>query len=404
MLKLPLSIVQIPAEHYSDYRYETIFKAYKWDPQVGDHNTISHHAIIITPEAAQELSLFAKQLSCEIINMEEALISRPDLYKTLGFSGKIKKHLGRISNYSRNENIRLMRFDFHPTDNGWKISEVNSDVPGGLPEASVLPQIAGKFFEGSIVGENVAQHILNSFQAKLKPGSRIAFVHATSYADDRQVMQFLADCFEQNSFQTIFTDPSHIRWENRQPYCSLSGGNDKIDGIIRFFPLEWFASLPRESDWRWYFDCNIPCCNHPVAMLAQSKRLPLVWDELNIDISAWKKLLPETREPNAIQKDQVGWIYKPAFGRVGGGISIKGTITEIERLKIEKTARRQKGLWVAQNMFNSIPIEAQGDEKFHVCLGVFTVDANTAGFYARLSKTARMDEHAQDAPVLIGRV
>jgi hypothetical protein len=36
---------------------------------------------------------------------------------------------------------RVLRFDFHWTDQGWKISEVNSDVPGGYCEASDLPRL-----------------------------------------------------------------------------------------------------------------------------------------------------------------------------------------------------------------------------------------------------------------------
>ena len=401
MNKPPLTLVQIPPEHYSDYRYEVIFKAYKWDPQVKDSNTVSRHAIIITPEAAWELYTLAEQLSDEVMGMEESLITHPDLHKAMGFSGKIKKPLSRMGNYSRGNNVRLMRFDFHPTDKGWEISEVNSDVPGGLAEAAILPEIAGQFFAGSVPGENVANHILRSFQTKLNTGDRIAFVHATSYADDRQVMQFLSDCFEQNGFRTVFAAPDHIRWKNKKAYSTLSGEEGSVDGIVRFFPLEWFETLPRKSDWYGYFDCDVPCCNHPAAMLTQSKRLPLVWDELGVDISHWKALLPETKEPKSILKGLEGWIYKPAFGRVGGGISIKGAIPEKERLKIEKDARMQKKLWVAQRMFNSIPVGSLSGEKFHVCIGVFTVDAKAAGFYARLSETARIDENAQDIPVLI---
>ena len=36
---------------------------------------------------------------------------------------------------------RLMRFDLHPTDEGWRLSEVNSDVPGGLNESSLFPEL-----------------------------------------------------------------------------------------------------------------------------------------------------------------------------------------------------------------------------------------------------------------------
>ena len=37
-----------------------------------------------------------------------------------------------------------MRFDFHPTIAGWAVSEVNSDVPGGYNEATLLPVLFGR--------------------------------------------------------------------------------------------------------------------------------------------------------------------------------------------------------------------------------------------------------------------
>ena len=38
-MKKSIELALIPNEKYSEYRYNVIFKAYKWDPQVGDHNT-----------------------------------------------------------------------------------------------------------------------------------------------------------------------------------------------------------------------------------------------------------------------------------------------------------------------------------------------------------------------------
>ena len=398
----PPRLALIPPEAYTDYRYEVIFGAYKWDPQVRDANTVSRHAAIITRETAQELNAMAERLSAEVMAMEEALLTRPKLQKTMGFGGKMKKPLRSMGDYRREDHVRLMRFDFHPTDQGWMISEVNSDVPGGLAEAAALPQIAARYLGSSSTGgENPAAHLLRAFQKKLAPGSRIAFVHATSYADDRQVMQFLSDYFQANGFRTLFAAPDHLRFQDGKADCVLTGAEGPVDGIARFFPLEWLENLPRGSGWQGYFDCAIPCCNHPAAVLTQSKRLPLVWDKLGLELPAWKALLPETCEPKAIEKKQEGFIYKPAFGRVGGGISIKGAIPEKERKKIERAAWRQKRLWVAQRMFRSVPIESAGGGQFHMCLGVFTVDGKAAGFYARTSETLRIDEHAQDIPVLI---
>jgi len=396
-----MSLAEIPAGHYTEYRYNVIFGAYKWDPQVRDENTVSHHVILISPETARTLCTAAQRLSDELSDIERALLARPDLFDALGFSGKIKKLLGAMGNYDCNDHVRLMRYDFHYTDEGWKISEVNSDVPGGLAEASILPNIAAGYFMGCRAGEDVASHMLRSFQGKLSAGARIAFVHATSYADDRQVMQFISDYFRQNGYSTVFAAPDHIRWENKKAKSIIAGEEGPVDGIVRFFPLEWFTGLPRKSGWSGYFDCGIPCCNHPAAMLTQSKRLPLVWDELGVCIPNWKTLLEETKEPRSIKKGLDGWIYKPAFGRVGAGISIKGAVSEKECRKIEKAARSQRKGWVAQRMFRSVPVISPDGKSYHVCIGVFTVDGRAAGFYARLSGAALINESAQDVPVLI---
>ena len=50
-----------------------------------------------------------------------------------------------MGNYDPQDHIRLMRYDFHPTIDGkWAVSEVNSDVPGGFAESSLLPELACK--------------------------------------------------------------------------------------------------------------------------------------------------------------------------------------------------------------------------------------------------------------------
>ena len=400
-MKKPIELALIPDEKYSEYRYNVIFKAYKWDPQVGDHNTIAKHVVLMEQKTAGQLETWAEQLSKETMLMEEAFIHKPELAKKLGLPRKIIKTLDRLSNYNRRQNIRLMRFDFHPTTDGWAVSEVNSDVPGGLAEASILPEIACGYFDGYEPRKHIAESILQAFSKKVKKDGVIAFVHATSYSDDRQVMEFLSDYFQEYGYSTVFAAPDHIVWKDNNAMCIIEGKEGPIDGIVRFFPLEWLTNLPRRSDWKGYYDCLTASCNHPAAILTQSKRLPLVWDELGVDIPTWKKLLPETRDPKTIKPQDNDWIYKPALGRVGDGISIKGAITEKELLRIEKAARRESGDWVAQRKFTSQPLTDVNSEVFHLCVGVFTVDGKSAGFYGRISPYPRIDDRAKDIPLLV---
>lgn len=402
-MKKSIELALIPNEKYSEYRYNVIFKAYKWDPQVGDHNTIAKHVVLMDQETVGQLEAWAEQLSEETMLMEEAFIHKPQFAKKLGLPRKVLKTLDRLSNYDRSKNIRLMRFDFHPTTDGWAVSEVNSDVPGGLAEASVLPEIACGFFDGYEPHRHIGESLFQAFSERVGEGGVIAFVHATSYSDDRQVMEFLSDYFQEHGYRTVFAAPDHIVWKDNNAICIIEGMEGPIDGIVRFFPLEWLTNLPRRSDWKGYYDCLTASCNHPVAIFTQSKRLPLVWDELGVDVSAWKQLLPETREPKMVRLQDDEWIYKPALGRVGEGISIKGAITEKERLRIVKAARRDPGNWLAQRKFNSRPLTDVNGEVFHLCVGVFTVNGKSAGLYGRISPYPRIDDRAKDIPLLVSK-
>lgn len=209
-------LARIPGERYSDYRYEAIFRAYKWDPQVEDHNTVAEHVVLLDSQTARQLEQWAEQLSAETMEIEQAMMERSDLVKKLGLPSKVKKAIPRMGSYSPERHVRLMRFDFHPTTDGWSVSEVNSDVPGGLAEASVLPRIAQPYFPQYEPQGHVARSLLEAFQKRTGPGVRIAFVHATSYADDRQVMQFLGDYFEENGYRSLYAAPDHLIWREQQ--------------------------------------------------------------------------------------------------------------------------------------------------------------------------------------------
>ena len=397
-----MQLRSIPEQHYHDYRYEVIFGAYKWDPQVGDQDTIARHALLLSRSAAAELEQLAEALAAETCLLEETLLHKPKLAKKLGLPKKIERRLPLLSAYEPERHVRLMRFDFHPTPTGWAVSEVNSDVPGGLAEASVLPHFAGRYFPACEPGKSIADALFSAFHKRAGENARIAFVHATSYSDDQQVMRFLCDHFSDRGFDAQLTAPDHLHWSGKKAVSILEGWEGELDGIVRFFPLEWLTNLPRRFDWSGYYDTQTVSCNHPVAIYAQSKRLPLVWDELGVDIPAWKKLLPETRDPRSKHLTP-DFIFKPALGRVGEGISIKEAISPKEFAAINKAARRSPLDWLAQRRFESVPLIAEDGTAYHLCIGVFTVDGKAAGFYGRISPYPRIDANAKDIPLLVAK-
>ena len=62
-------------------------------------------------------------------------------------------------------------------------------------------------------------------------------------------------------------------------------------------------------------------------MLTQTKRFPLVWDELVTPLPTWRALLAgDARLRDAPWLTSNDWVLKPALGRVGEGIGLQGVV------------------------------------------------------------------------------
>lgn len=399
-----MKLVSIPKDKYDEYRIDLMFDAYKWDPQFFDSNTIAKQALVITDEEHKELERLTEQLDEETRKAEDLLNKNLKLAKPLALPKKIYKELKKMKNYDPDKHIRLMRYDFHPTIEGkWAVSEVNSDVPGGFAESSIMPQRAIDVLNKKRYWyKNFGDILTNAIIKKVKAKGTIVLVHCTSYSDDRQVMQFLGDKLKQLGFRIIYAAADHLRFKNQEAFSILDGNEGKVDAIIRFTPLEWLIDI-KPKHWEGYFDTITPSCNHPIAIFAQTKRFPLVWDQLEkqgIRLSTWRQLLPETVEvKNAKHKND--YIFKPACGRVGEKISIKEACKEDEYRKIMADVKKHPKKYLAQKKFNSKPLISEEGESFHVCLGSYSVEGKHAGYYARISKLPRIDSYAADIPVLI---
>lgn len=401
-----MKLVPILKNKYADYRLSAIFDGYKWDPQFLDNNTVADHVLILSQQEHQKLKTLVEKLGKETEAAEIFINNNLDKVKKLKLPRKMRAQANRLKSYDKSQHIRLMRFDFHPlTDGTWAISEVNSDVPGGLAEASIMPQIAKKHIAlNNYQSINFGEILIKALVKKIKPKGRIMLVHCTSYSDDRQVMQFIGDQLKKLDFEIIYGAADHLKFMNKKAYCILDNNEGYIDAIIRFNPIEWVVDI-KSKEWHGYFDTITPSCNHPVTVLVQSKRFPLVWDTLEangIDLTTWRELLPETIEPKLV-KQREGFIYKPVWGRVGEGISLKEAIKPKEYNTILKEARRKPHKYIGQKKFISKPLLDSNNEKHHLSLGVYYVEGKFAGYYGRISKSTRIDSNAQDIPVLIER-
>ncbi len=406
-----MKLVPIPSTEYENYRLRLMFDCYKWDPQFLDNNTIAKYALVITQEEHQNLKRYTEELDKETRAAEEFLNANQRMAKSLKLTKKLLKDIRQMNDYDPCRHIRLTRYDFHPIKNsGWAVSEVNSDVPGGFAEASLMPMVAIDVLTNKKAGnskhpyyfESFGDAIVDAVKKKVKANGRIMLVHCTSYSDDRQVMQYLGDRLESEGYEIIYGAGEHVNFRDNKAYSILEGNEGELDAIFRFTPLEWLGEI-KPKRWQGYFNTQTVSCNHPISIYAQTKRFPLVWDVLEengIVMSTWKSLLPETMEVKQASGRE-DYIYKPAYGRVGEGISIREACDKSEYERILKDVKKHPNRFLAQKRFFSIPLIGKDGEEYHVCIGSYAVDGKHAGYYGRISKTPRIDSKAQDIPVLI---
>jgi glutathionylspermidine synthase len=404
-----LAPARIAPDAFADYRLRVIFEACKWDPQVGDQGTIGACALRLRPEAWIEVATLAEALDRELRTAEAALWQHPQQFRELGMPRALAAALRRRQRHETwPDGLYLRRYDFHFTDAGWRISEVNADVPGGFAEASILPRLAGA---AGIAGEP-AGDILGALRASL--GARcidpaagvLALVHATAYADDRQVMAAIATALAADGREALPAAPDHLQWSARAPHRATLRGRP-VTAIFRFFPVEWLPELGRSAPWQHFLGGAAVApllCNPGVAALAQSKRAPLLWRRLGLELPTWRRLLPETTEADTSAEHADGaaaWLHKPAYGRVGGGIVSAGWTAPAVLRRWRRAVRWDRRGWVRQRRFATLPV-ACADRLLYPCLGVFVLDGRCCGVYGRASFHPLIDQHALDLPVLIG--
>lgn len=402
-MTLPWSPAEPLAERsFAGVRRRAIFECCKWDPQLEDVAAIAPYPLLLRDEAWRELASAAERLAAETLAAEAELLERPELHARLGLPRTVRAPLAGSRRLGASiGTARLIRFDFHFTTDGWRISEANSDVPGGLNEASGFARLFMDHYPGAIgVGDPVSRYA-DALLSAVGQEARVALVHATAYTDDRQVMIYLARALEARGARAVLASPAQLRWRDGRASLACDWASGEADALVRFFPGEWLPDLPRPTGWPHFFaGARTPISNPAGALLTQSKRFPLVWDELRTALPTWRALLPETRDPRECDWRAIDeWVLKPALGRVGEDVGLRGVVADREWRALARNARWRPGRWVAQRRFDAVPLEI-GERRGYPCVGVFTIDGRAAGAYGRLAGRPLIDWRAQDMAVL----
>ena len=381
-----------------------IFDHCKWDPQCGDHAVLGRFPLLLESQTVDELGDLAEQLTQEALAAEDQILENPRPLARLSIPKSIRDCLRISGRDTHAENVRVMRFDFHYTTRGWQISEVNADVPGGYVEASGWNELfAGEFVEFSAPCKPTPAYA-DAICKSIPTGSLVALAHATVYSEDRQVMVHLGRALEGRGIKTCLVSPRNVSWLNGRAKLTASFAPCDPGVVVRLTPAEWLPSMCEKNGWEPWFGASVtPLSNPGRAIVLQSKRFPLVWYELKTELTTWRRLLPVSTCPSEIgnlNRDDL--VLKPAFGRVGEDVAIRG-VTETHQYKeILRAARKRETQWIVQQRFSVIPVSTPDGDEFP-CIGVYTVNGKMAGLYGRSVRTALIDQHAQDVAVLIRR-
>lgn len=376
---------------------EVIFRGAKWDVQVGDVCTIGRGPLVLRQSLWERLVELTEALDAELLAMERELLARPDLLSELGLPRSLLRHLPGPEPALA---LRLRRFDFHVTETGLALSEVNADVPGGFHDG-ITAGLYARHLEGTRVPGDAAAALANALATRVGPEGRVALVHATAYSDDRQVMSLLANALAQVGVRGVLCAPDHLRWRGDTCHVSLGDADERVAAIIRFFPTEWLPGCPPEAQWSQFFRGPVWLCNPATCVAVQSKRLPLVWDRLRARSDTWRTLLPETRPIwDAPWWCDARWLAKPAMGRVGAGIVACGTSKPRAMASTALQAGLRPDQFIAQRRFIPLPWSMQGTS-FYPCIGVFALDGRVVGAYGRASHNVFVDHRAVDTPILV---
>jgi glutathionylspermidine synthase len=384
-------------------RREAIFDCCKWDVQMEDVCALSPVPIVLRRQAWREVSRLAERLAAETLAAEAELRRWPRLHRRLGLPTRALKELARAARTEpADAGVRVIRFDFHFTTDGWRVSEANTDVPGGYCEAAALTRAVGRWYPDLVPTGDPARALAEGIRRQTLDGAPVALVHATAFTDDRQVMVHLARELKRAGVSAELLSPDHLAWRDGRAFIRANWRQGPAGFVFRFFPAEWLPNLRRGCGWRHFFHgAATPLANPGAALLTQSKRFPLVWADLTTAMPAWRQLLPETRAPEAADwRNDDLWVLKPALGRVGELVGLPGVTGPRQWQEIRRAVSKQPQFWAAQRRFAAVPMETEDGPRYP-CVGVYVIDGRVCGAYGRVAKRPLVDQYAQDAAVLL---
>src|SRR5262249_35150560 len=161
-------------------RRRAAFACCKWDTQVEDVPVLCPFPVLLDAAVWRRLAGLAERLAPEALEAEDELAARPELHGALGLPRAVPAAprrgprgpaaVGRGA-AGPAAGPRCVRFDFHPTADGWRLSEANTDVPGGHVEAGGLAALMAGHYPGTTAPPCPAAALARALAGLCGPGA-----------------------------------------------------------------------------------------------------------------------------------------------------------------------------------------------------------------------------------------
>ncbi len=394
----------VSEEDFRRIQNRMVLDCCKWDAQVGDVCTLFRQPLLMRQETWQELARAAEGLTTELLSAEQELLERADLHAELGLPKRLRPTFAQARRLKPTPcAVRTLRFDFHYTTEGWRISEVNSDVPGGYSEASCFTVQMSEFFPHARPAGNPANAWADGMISVAGTGGHVALLSAPGFLEDQQVTAFLAGQLQKRGVEAfLLHHPAQLKWKSGLASIASNQRQIGIDAIVRFYQGEWLAALSASCEWKRLFaGGETPVANPGIALLSESKRLPLAWDRISSKMTTWRKLLPECRNP-IDPSWQAGdeWALKAAFSNTGDAVHMREFTDHNAWTSLCRSVKKHPERWIAQRRFKPLPIVSDAGAVYP-CVGVYTINGRACGAYVRVGLRQVIDYAAMDVALLI---
>jgi nucleoside-diphosphate-sugar epimerase/glutathionylspermidine synthase len=393
----------LATERHGRLLRRAVFDCFKWNTQVEGQPLFCPFPLILDGAAWDQVARLASELARETLTAEGELLRRPDLHGQLGLPRALRRCLQRVGGEGCTAGeLRVLRFDFHWTPDGWRISEANTDVAGGFVEASGVTQLLAACYPDCHDSGDPAGVLGEAVHRRCGAGGRAGLLYLSVYSEDHQTMLYLARRLEEWGVRPCLLSPAQLlgRAGGLDAACDWDRG--PLDLLFRFLPAEWLPQMLPAATWhRLFAGGQTLLCNPVHAILSQSKRFPLVWDRLETPLPTWRALLPETRSPTEVPDLERGhWVLKPALGHEGHNVRLHAVTAPDEWLRLLRSVRKRPDSWAAQRRFDPIPLPTP-EGLLYPCLGVYVIDGRVAGCYGRLASRPLIDDRSREIAVLV---